>query len=241
MGDTSSNCNPLSIEKKYDVVDDDVQHANGNKLQEEDEKIYAAKGDTTTMEQNATHIKSQRQERIEINKLQEEDEKDQNTIFAALERMRERGITDTKQFTWQLVYNENDEVDDDVQHANGNKLREEDEKIYAAKGDTTTMEQNTTHIKSQREERIEINKLQEEDEKIYAAKGDTTTMEQNATHIKSQRQERIEINKLQEEDEKDQNTIFAALERMRERGITDTKQFTWQLVYNENDEVDDDV
>eukprot|EP01083_Nonionella_stella_P253881 873188_1 len=32
MGDTSSNCNPLSIEKKYDEVDDDVQYANDDNI-----------------------------------------------------------------------------------------------------------------------------------------------------------------------------------------------------------------
>eukprot|EP01084_Bolivina_argentea_P022829 42460_1 len=37
-----------------------------------------------------------------------------------------------------------------------------------------------------------------------------------------------------EEDKKDQMYILEALSRMRERGITDTKKFTWQLVYNEN-------
>eukprot|EP01084_Bolivina_argentea_P264615 448275_1 len=67
-----------------------------------------------------------------------------------------------------------------------------------------------------------------------SASPDESTIKQNASYIKSQRQERIVTNKLQEEDEEDQNTIFSALKRMRERGITDTNQFTWQLVHNEN-------
>eukprot|EP01084_Bolivina_argentea_P118050 209539_1 len=63
------------------------------------------------------------------------------------------------------------------------------------------------------------------------------TMQQNAMDIKSQRQQRIEENKEQEkieEDNKDINIIFEALSRMRERGITDTSEFTWKIMHNEH-------
>eukprot|EP01084_Bolivina_argentea_P022828 42457_1 len=38
-----------------------------------------------------------------------------------------------------------------------------------------------------------------------------------------------------EEDKNDQMSIFKALDRMRKRGLTNTKHFTWQLVYKENE------
>eukprot|EP01083_Nonionella_stella_P252172 869190_1 len=65
---------------------------------------------------------------------------------------------------------------------------------------------------------------------------DKKKMRQNAMDIKSQRKERIEETKQQEEieeDNKDQTIIFDALARMRKRGITDTSEFSWTIMYNE--------
>eukprot|EP01083_Nonionella_stella_P252171 869188_1 len=65
---------------------------------------------------------------------------------------------------------------------------------------------------------------------------DKKKMRQNAMDIKSQRKERIEETKQQEEieeDNKDQTIIFDALSRMRQRGITNTSEFSWKIMYNE--------
>eukprot|EP01084_Bolivina_argentea_P149869 261750_1 len=66
---------------------------------------------------------------------------------------------------------------------------------------------------------------------------DKTTIKQNAMSIKSQRQQRITTNKEQqqlEEDNKDKQIIFDALNRIRDRGITNTNEFTWGIMYYEH-------
>eukprot|EP01084_Bolivina_argentea_P194381 333510_1 len=63
-----------------------------------------------------------------------------------------------------------------------------------------------------------------------------------ALSIKSQRQQRITTNKEQqqfEEDKKDTQTIFDALKRIRDRGITNTKELTWEIMYSEHQNEND--
>eukprot|EP01084_Bolivina_argentea_P118051 209540_1 len=84
--------------------------------------------DKMTMQQNAMSIKSQRKQRIEENKQQEkieEDNKDIQIIFEALSRMRKRGITDTSEFTWKIMYNEHKQNKNDK---NNNNVLNYDEK-----------------------------------------------------------------------------------------------------------------
>eukprot|EP01084_Bolivina_argentea_P280566 479843_1 len=65
--------------------------------------------------------------------LEAEDEKDEKIIYEALERIRERGIMNTKKLTWKLVHMENkneykyDEKDEN--NANKNKKEKEEERL----------------------------------------------------------------------------------------------------------------
>eukprot|EP01084_Bolivina_argentea_P065327 119072_1 len=122
---------------------------------------------TITIQQTAMSVKSQRQERITKTKQQQEideNNKDIQMIFSAFDRVRERGITNTKELTWQIMYKEN---------------KYENNKNYK-----------------------NINE-QKENQKI------TTKT-------------------------KDIQMIFSAFDRVRERGITNTKELTWQIMYKEN-------
>eukprot|EP01083_Nonionella_stella_P219424 786023_1 len=79
--------------------------------------------DTKTMQQNAMDITSQRKERISENKQQEieEDNKDKQIMFEALDRIRERGITNTSEFTWEIMYYENKYKNNKKKKTNKNK------------------------------------------------------------------------------------------------------------------------
>eukprot|EP01084_Bolivina_argentea_P118053 209542_1 len=86
------------------------------------------------MQQNAIDIKSQRQQRITTNEKQqkiEEDNKDKEIIFSALSRIRERGITDTNEFTWEIMYyeNKNNNNNDNDEKENENKKANKNNKI----------------------------------------------------------------------------------------------------------------
>eukprot|EP01084_Bolivina_argentea_P280571 479854_1 len=66
---------------------------------------------------------------------------------------------------------------------------------------------------------------------------DTATIQQTAMNVMSQRQQRIAETKQQqeiEENNKDIEMIFEAFNRIRERGITNTKELTWEIMYKEN-------
>eukprot|EP01083_Nonionella_stella_P213687 770502_1 len=46
--------------------------------------------------------------------------------------------------------------------------------------------------------------------------------------------QKVQLSQIEQEDQKDRMVIYEALGRMRKRGVTDTKKFTWKLVWNEN-------
>eukprot|EP01084_Bolivina_argentea_P120896 214313_1 len=84
-----------------------------------------------TTKNNAMYIKSQRQQRIAINKEQqlfEEDDKDKQTIFDALARIRDRGIINTKEFTWEIMYYEH-KNSNDKEYNNSDEKQNENKKI----------------------------------------------------------------------------------------------------------------
>eukprot|EP01084_Bolivina_argentea_P149868 261749_1 len=87
--------------------------------------------DKTTIKQNAMSIKSQRQQRITTNKEQqqlEEDNKDKQIIFDALNRIRDRGITNTNEFTWGIMYYEH-KNSNDKEYNNSDEKQNENKKI----------------------------------------------------------------------------------------------------------------
>eukprot|EP01084_Bolivina_argentea_P277989 474773_1 len=75
------------------------------------------------IQQTAMNVKSQRQQRITETKQRqeiEENNKDIQMIFLAFDRIRERGITNTKQLTWEIMYKEN-KIDKHEQKKNQNE------------------------------------------------------------------------------------------------------------------------
>eukprot|EP01084_Bolivina_argentea_P203848 348098_1 len=83
-------------------------------------------------------IKSQRQQRITTNKQQqqfEEDKKDTHTIFDALKIIRDRGITNTKELTWEIMYSEH-------QNENDKKYNNYDEKQDEKQNETKQINKN---------------------------------------------------------------------------------------------------